>query len=141
MSPSTLVVGRQTVTEHTSYDDEAEIRRIRQAVEDAENQGDAAAFAELFASDVAVRTETTRIDGAHDVEAFHRDIYDRQGLDIHFTPDDVLVLGGLAVEHGTYTIDLTAKETGETRREGGRYLYTYERDNSGGWKIHRMSWG
>ena len=141
MAAPSLVLWRQTVTEPTSYDDEAEIRRIRQAVEDAENEGDAAAFAELFAPDVAVRTETTRVDGAHEVEAFHRDIYDRQDLDIRFMLEEVLVLGGLAVEHGTYTIDLTSKETGETRREAGRYLYTYERDDSGGWKIHRMSWG
>lgn len=114
-------------------DDIAAIRRIRQQVEEAERAMDAAAFAALFAEDVAMLpVDGEPVHGADAVEEFHRVLYDRfDEIDIRFTIEEIRVLGGLAVEHGTY----------ETRSGGGHYLYTYERAADGQWRINRMSWG
>ena len=116
----------------SSDEDVAAIRRIRQQVEDAERAMDAPAFAELLTEDVAMLpVGIDAVHGAAEVEEFHRALYERfDEIDIRFTVEDIRVLGGLAVESGTY----------DTPDGGGRYLYTYERTADGTWRINRMSW-
>lgn len=123
-------------------DDTAAIRRLRREVEDAENERDAAAFAALFTDDVAMLpVDGEPVHGASAVEAFHRDLYDSvDGMEVHFSIEDVRILGGLAVEHGTYTWWMRAP-SGEERDGTGRYVYTWDRTTDDGWRISRMSWG
>jgi uncharacterized protein (TIGR02246 family) len=121
--------------------DEAAIRRIRAAVEDAEKRLDAHAFGRLFTEDVAMLPPGNRIDGATAVEDFHRKLYERfRVLEVDFDIEQVHVLGDLAVETGTYTAKSIQRD-GTMAEGGGRYVYTYERQPEGDWKIHRMSWG
>jgi ketosteroid isomerase-like protein len=82
-----------------------------------------------------------RIDGATNDEEFHRRLYEWfRGLEVNFDIERVHVLGDLAVEIGTCTAKST-RHDGVTGEDGGRYIYTYERQPEGVWKIHRMSWG
>jgi uncharacterized protein (TIGR02246 family) len=121
--------------------DIAAIRQIRLAVEEAERQLDATAFADLFTDDVAMLPPGNRVDGARQVEQFHRELYEWfRELDVKFDIERIEVLGDLAIETGTYVADST-RHDGTASQGGGRYIYTYERQPSGGWKIHRMSWG
>lgn len=116
------------------------IRQIRAAVEEAERERDAGAFARLFTDDVAMLPPGNRIDGASGVEEFHRNLYEQfLELDVRFSIERIEVLGDLAVESGTYTAN-SVRRDGSPAEGGGRYLYSYERQPQGDWKIHRMSW-
>lgn len=122
-------------------DDVEQIRRIRQQVEEAENARDAAAFAALFTDDVAMLPAVGEaVHGAREVEEYHRRLYEQGELGVRFHIEDITILGGLAVETGTYAWTATSAD-GETREGEGRYLYVHERSSDGTWRIHRMSWG
>lgn len=117
------------------------IREIRAAIEEAENRKDARAFGSFFADDVAMLPPGNRIDGADEVEEFHRLLYERfRDLRVSFEIERIEVLGDLAVEVGTY-IATSVRHDGTADQSGGRYVYAYERQPTGTWKIHRMSWG
>ena len=125
----------------THKDDAAAIRQMRVAVEEAERNLDAGAFARLFTQDVAMLPTDNRIDGADQVEQFHRELYQEfRALEVNFQIEQIQVLGDLAIETGTYTSE-SIRRDGTESRGGGKYIYVYERQPSGGWKIHRMSWG
>jgi uncharacterized protein (TIGR02246 family) len=118
------------------------IRQIREAMEQAEKELDVAAVVELFAENVAMMPEGgPELSGLEAVAAFHRDFYDGlEEFDINFTAEDTTVQSTIAMEKGTYEATLVAKEDGEAQDVSGRYLYFYEQDEDGEWKILRMSW-
>lgn len=119
----------------------AEIRRIRREIERAENEGDADAFGTHFADNVVqLPVEMPTATGAEAVVEFHRELYNTYDIDIEFTIDDITILGDLAVEHGTYTATLTPTDGDDPEDAGGDYLYVFERNSAGAWKITRMSW-
>ena len=79
--------------------------------------------------------------GIKKVVRYHHDLYKGQdALDITFSIEDIIVHGGIAVEKGTYKARLIPVGSGKPQDISGQYLYTYEKDPSGAWKIHRMSW-
>ncbi len=121
--------------------DIAEILTIRKRVEESVNRGDAHSLAELFTGDIAMLPDGSQVHGASEVEDFHRQLFEEVGVNEQFSVEKIIVLGGLAVEFGTYSYEMTSKEDGSVQTGGGRYLYTYDKDESGQWKIHRMSWG
>ena len=125
----------------TENEDAAAIRQIRVAVEEAEKKLDAEALGRLFTKDIAMVPPGNRIDGAEHVEQFHQELYQElRALDVDFQIEQIQVLGDLAIESGTYTFE-SVRRDGTESHGGGKYIYTYERQPSGGWKIHRMSWG
>lgn len=125
----------------TENNDAAAIRQTRVAVEEAERELDAEALGRLFTEDISMLPPENRIDGAEHVEQFHRELYQGlRALDVDFQIEQIQVLGDLAIETGTYIFE-SVRRDGTENRGGGKYIYTYERQPSGGWKIHRMSWG
>lgn len=125
----------------TEDDDAAAIRQIRVAVEEAERELDAQALGKLFTEDIAMLPPHNRIDGADQVEQFHRELYQElRALEVDFQIEQIQVLGDLAIETGTYTFE-SVRRNGTESQGGGKYIYTYERQPSDDWKIHRMSWG
>lgn len=118
----------------------AAIEQIRAAVVQAENDGDARALRELFADDIAMLPSGNQIHGAGAVEEFHRQLYAEEDFDAAFFIDRIVVVGGLAMETGLYEVRTVSTEDGTDKQVEGRYLYSYEQDASGVWKIHRMSW-
>lgn len=127
--------------EPTEDNDAAAIRQIRVAVEEAERQLDAEALGRLFTDDIAMLPPGNRIEGADQVEQFHRELYlGLRALEVNFEVERIQVLGDLAIETGTYAAESVQRD-GTNNQGGGRYIYTYERQPAGDWKIHRMSWG
>lgn len=121
--------------------DVAEILGIRGRIEEAVSRGDARGPAELFADDIAMLPDGSRVHGSREVEEYHRQLFEQVEVNEQFSVERIIVLGDLAVEFGTYSYEATSKDDGRVQRGGGRYLYTYDRDESGRWEIHRMSWG
>lgn len=121
--------------------DKGQIEQIRRDVERAENEGDADAFAQHLGDDVAMLPSSgPRRDGIDEVVAFHRDHFDTYDIDVEFSITEITVLGDLAVERGTYSATLVPTDGSESRDGGGDYLYVFERQSEGTWKIIRMSW-
>jgi uncharacterized protein (TIGR02246 family) len=120
----------------------AQIRQIRATVEQAENELDVAAIGELFAENVAMMPKGGPVlRGAEAVTAFHRDFYEGlKEFDISFSPEDITVQSTIAIEKGTYEATLVPKGDGEAQSVSGQFLYFYEQDEDGEWKILRMSW-
>lgn len=119
-----------------------QIREIREAVEQAEKELDAAAIGELFAENVAMMPEGGPVlRGSRAVMDFHRDFYEGlKDFEISFSVEDITVQNTIAMEKGTYEATLVPKDNGEEQNVSGRYLYFYEQDEEGEWKILRMSW-
>lgn len=127
----------------TGYEDEIEkIRQIRKEVEEAERDLDVVAFGKLFADDVAMMPEAgPEVRGSEAVIAYHRDLYDSlEVLDIDFSIEDITVLSSIAMKKGSYTANLVPKGDGESQNISGQYLYFYEKNTEGKWKILRLSW-
>lgn len=117
------------------------IRQIRRDIEQAENAGDAAVFGRHLAEDAAMLPDSgPHHEGVEEIVEYHRNHFETYDIDVEFTIDEISTLGDLAVEQGTYSATLVPTEGREPREGGGNYLYVYERDSQGDWKILRMSW-
>lgn len=119
-----------------------EIARIREDVERAVNELDIRGLETHFADDVAMLPEDQpRIAGAEAVLEYHRDIYETvTEMDIEFSIEDISIVGGLAVEEGTYRQKIVRSGDDDPKYSNGVYLYTYDRVQDGPWQIHRLSW-
>lgn len=116
------------------------IMHIRQQIENVEKTMDASTLGDVFTEDAAMLPGNTVVRGAENILAFHKRLYDRlDSYEIDFQTESIHVRGGLAVEIGSYTNTVDPKD-GPPRSGSGRFLYVYERSESGEWKIHRMSW-
>lgn len=119
-----------------------QVKRIREEVERAVNEVDVERLANHFADDVAMIPEDEpRIAGADAVEAYHRDLYGTVSeMAIEFSIKNITVIGGVAIEEGTYQQTMVLSGEDEPTQARGDYLYTYERRQDGSWQIHRLSW-
>ena len=120
-----------------------QIQQVRRDIERAEKEQDEELLGKHLAEIVAMTpTNGPRISGARSVVEYHRDLFQDWGeMDVEFTIEEISICGGLAVERGTYEFHMTPPEENEVQEGGGDYLYTYERDVDGTWKVTRMSWG
>lgn len=118
-----------------------QIREIRRDIEQSEITGDAELLGRHLADEVVMMPANgPRLAGAREVTDFHREHFETYDIDVAFTIDEVTVLGDLAVERGTYKATLVPTGGGDPRDGAGDYLYVYERDSEGLWKIIRLSW-
>lgn len=121
--------------------DIAAIRAIRAALERSVNELDADAVGRHLAEDVAQLPAAGQAHGRAAAVEEHRRVFDSLGkVSEHYTIEQIVVVGDLAVEWGTYDIIFTNAATGETRQGTALpYLFTYERDGAH-WQVIRMSW-
>lgn len=121
--------------------DIAAIREIRAALERSVNELDADGIGRHFAEDVAQLPSAGQAHGRAAAVEEHRRVFDSFGeVSERYTIEQIVVVGDLAVEWGTYDITFTVAATGETRQGTALpYLFTYERDG-GHWRVIRMSW-
>lgn len=119
-----------------------QIARIREDVERAVNELDIRRLENHFADDVAmIPVDESRIAGAEAVVEYHRDLYETViEMDIEFSIENITIVGGLAVEEGTYRQKIIQSGDDDPKHSTGVYLYTYDRVEDGSWKIHRLSW-
>lgn len=117
------------------------IRRIRQQIEDAVNAGDVEAFGQHLAKNVAQLPAAQIIHGRDDVMNATAEAYDAYELDERFHIDTIVVAGDLAVEHGSYELTMTPKDSGDPlHADGLPYVYVYERSQEDDWQVPRISW-
>jgi hypothetical protein len=60
-------------------------------------------------------------------------------MNVHFLTEEVAVARDLAYEHGTYTLKVTDKATGQTLQDvKNKHVHILKRELYGSWKTWRM---
>lgn len=108
------------------------IEKGSKAWEDAYNGGDASDLAALYAKDtVLLPPDSDPVEGRQAIEGFwRRFISENRGVSANFSIREILVMGDMAVEVGTYV------STGPDDElvGGGKYLLVWKKMDTG-WKI------
>jgi uncharacterized protein (TIGR02246 family) len=126
----------------SSHTDINAITAIRQRFEASENSGDADATAELLTDDaVGIVPDYPVQEGKAAVVGFLREIsgwllahFDRH---IDYISAEVVILGDLAFDRGTFAFDVVRKSGGPTTHVTGKYLWLLRRQGDG-WRISRF---
>jgi uncharacterized protein (TIGR02246 family) len=117
--------------------DPAPINELRANYLAAYNAGDAAAVAALFADDaISLPDHHAALQGRAAIQEYFEGIFAQYAVTMTVTPVDTEIIGDLAHEHGTYTIQVTPKAGGETVNDDGKYIVILKRGADGVWKIH-----
>jgi uncharacterized protein (TIGR02246 family) len=127
----------------TNADDERVLTAIRQALEAAENAGDAEAAAALLTDDVVVMVpDFAVLEGKDACATFMRDMmaWTRAHLDRHITyvSAEVLVAGDMAFDRGTFSFAVSPKSGGDQTLVTGKYLWLLRRTAAEPWRIARL---
>ena len=66
-------------------------------------------------------------------------LMEKTAMNVHFSTEEVAVAGDLAYEHGTYTLKLTDKASGQTLQDvKNKHVHIMKRQPDGSWKTWRM---
>ena len=126
-----------------AQDDVSAVAGIRQALEAAENAGDADALAVLLTDDAVVMVpDFPTQEGKPACVLFVRDImgwllteFTRR---ITYVSAEIVVVGDMAFDRGTFSFDVSPKGGGESTRVTGKYLWLLRRTDPEPWKIARL---
>ena len=116
---------------------------IRDALEAAENAGDADAVATLLSDDAVVmvpdfpvtegKTACTHL--MRDIMAWLFEQFDRR---ITYVSDEVAIIGDMAFDRGTFAFTVSPKSGGESAQVTGKYLWLLSRTPGGEWRVARL---
>jgi uncharacterized protein (TIGR02246 family) len=127
----------------TAYDDVGEVTAIRQALEAAENAGDADALAALLTEDAVLMVpDFPAQEGKAACIRFVRGIMSWLLTEfvrrVTYVSAEVLVIGDVAFDRGTFSFDVTPKGGGEATRVTGKYFWLLRRTQPEPWRIARL---
>lgn len=120
-----------------------EISDLRNALQAAENAGDPDGILALFSDDVvAMVPSAPAIEGRAACAEFVRETlgellarYDRR---VEYVSAEVDVIGDLAYDRGTFSMETVLRENGEHFRAAGKYFWLLRRDAGLDWRIARL---
>ena len=108
---------------------------LREGWTEAFNGQDPVAFGSFYLEDSQLLPPTTPlVSGREAIQGFWKSVKEMGMQDGTLTPVKVDVCGYLAYEVGTYSLNLQPPEAPRTV-DAGKYLKTFERLQSGEWKI------
>jgi len=118
--------------------EKAAIDKVRDDFIAAFNGGDAMKIGELYAEDaVMMPGEKPTVTGRAAIVDYNKATFDQASAKINITPKSTKVLGDMAVDEGTYTINVMPKAAGaEPVTDEGRYVVVLEK-MAGSWKVIR----
>ena len=124
-------------------DDMGAVAAIRQALEAAENAGDADSFAALLTDDAVLMVpDFPTQEGKPACARFVREImgwllteFTRR---IAYVSAEIVVIGDMAFDRGTFTFDVSPKGGGDSTHVTGKYLWLLRRTDPEPWKIARL---
>ena len=123
--------------------DARDIATLREALEAAENAGDADAAAALLADDAVLMVPDFPVpEGKAACTSFMREImgwlsehFDRR---IAYVSAEVSVFGELALDRGTFSFIVSPKSGGASTLVTGKYLWLLRRATAGPWLVTRL---
>ena len=117
------------------------IAKIRQETELAENQGSAKGMSNHFAPDVVMLAPNMpAVSGAENVTNAMNEFFDTFEFEIHYTSEEIVILGSWAFDRGTYHHKLGLKGVSDPVEESGKYIWLYSLDSEDSWKQSRIMW-
>ncbi|MEX2273919.1 MAG: SgcJ/EcaC family oxidoreductase [Vicinamibacterales bacterium] len=124
-------------------DDITAVAAIRQALEAAENAGDADAAIALLADDAVMMVPDFPVqEGREACAAFLREImpalfaeFDRHAT---YSSAEISVAGDMAIDRGTFSIAVSPRVGGDATQVTGKYLWILGRTAAGPWRIARL---
>ena len=124
-------------------DDAREIADLREALRAAENAGDTEGMLALLADDVVVMVPSAPVlEGWNACAGFVRSAlagllarYERR---VAYASAEIAVLGDVAYDRGTFSVEIVRKDGGDPDRFAGKYFWLLRRDADRGWRIARL---
>lgn len=136
-----LSLGCATTVKPDAAADRAAIAALRQEIRDAELAGDASVFARVAVPEVVVMPPgAAPIHGREATVAAMAGFFRNSELRIDYDAAQVQVQGDTAVDHGTFTQTITAKNGGAPQPGAGSYLWVYRRMPDGSWQQTHAIW-
>lgn len=122
----------------TESDVHREIDALREAFAEAENRGDPSVILARLDPDDYVRMPPGRpaMDAAEAARKIES-VFDTTDITVDWQSDGVLGSGDLAVDSGTFTIELVEGDGDGPRRRTGDWLMVFRRDDDGEWTLVR----
>ena len=123
--------------------DVSSISVIRQTLEAAENTGDTDAVAALLTDDAVLMVpDFPAQEGKAACVRFVRDIMSWLLAEfvrrITYVSAEVVVIGDIAFDRGSFSFDVSPKSGGESTRVTGKYLWLLRHTDPEGWRIARL---
>lgn len=127
--------------------DRAVIEQLRQRIRDTELAGDAAVFGQVAVADVVVMPPgASPVAGRDATVAAMQGFFANFELRIDYAAAPVEVHGDMAIDHGTFTQTITAKNAvaqdpaAAPLKGSGSYLWIYRRSPDGQWLQTHAIW-
>jgi uncharacterized protein (TIGR02246 family) len=116
--------------------EKAAIDKVRDDFTAAFNAGDAMKIGELYAENaVMMPGDKPTVTGRAAIVDYNKATFDQASAKVNITPTNTTVSGDMAVDEGTYTINLTPKAAGaEPITDQGRYVVVLQK-MAGNWKV------
>lgn len=119
-------------------EDASAVGSLRQSYEAAENAGDAAAVAELWAADgVLMPAHAPAVEGREAIQAFYAGQFEQGKVDISINDEEAVMSGNWGFGRGAYSLQVTMADGG-TLEDQGKYISIVARQPDGGVKISRL---
>ena len=123
--------------------DVSAVAAIRHALEAAENGGDADALAALLTDDAVLMVpDFPAQEGKAACVRFVRGIMSWLLTEfvrrVTYVSAEVVVIGDIAFDRGSFSFDVAPKGGGEGTRVTGKYLWLLRRSDPEGWRIARL---
>jgi uncharacterized protein (TIGR02246 family) len=123
----------------TTAADVAAVNQVRDTYVSAENAGDAAAVAALYAEDaVRMPPDQPAVSGKAAIEAQLQQEYSMMTMELSVASRETKVAGDIAYDTGTHKIKLTPKAGGNAIEATGKHVVTLARQADGSWKITNL---
>jgi ketosteroid isomerase-like protein len=102
-------------------------------------QGDLA-FVDVFAKDAGIISPSAPdIVGSDAIRAMYAGLMEKTSMNVHFSTEEVAIAGDLAYEHGTYTLRMIDKASGQILQDvKNKHVHIMKRQPDGSWKTWRM---
>ena len=116
---------------------------VRQILEAAENAGDPEAVIALLADDAVLMVPDFPVQAGREAcAAFLREVmpslheeFERRAS---YSSDDVAEAGDMAIDRGTFVIDVRPRAGGDVSQVTGKYLWMLRRSAAGEWRVTHM---
>jgi uncharacterized protein (TIGR02246 family) len=126
--------------QRSTESDEKAVRDLLTQIQQTFNSGNLDDFMPAFADDAIIAAQgIPDIVGNAAIRALYEGALAQANIQVHFNTQEIKVVGDLAYERGTYTIEMKDKTSGARIAEvENRHIHIFQRQPDGGWKTWRM---
>jgi ketosteroid isomerase-like protein len=119
-------------------EDASAIVNVREQYEAAENAGDAAAVAALWAADgILMPANSPAISGVEAIQSHYEALFSQGKPEVSIDGDETVMSGNWGFERGTFSLKIPISD-GNSIEDKGKYIVIMSRQPDGGVKVSRL---